>query len=638
MTDSNLIPSFQIDGRQASSSAVASLSVSGTPDNFLEHNLSLLRQRFPRAAGLIIEALNATSNVSIQESLEGPVLSIDGQCLDHATKPRSAGEIWADRGLSDPKIADAEVVLIYGFGAGYHVESLIKKTKARVVVIEPSVQTMIAALKVRELTSVISALADLCVGESFLPDNMPDRIELLVRPQTQAINPSHLTKVKSFTYERRGFAILKPKIAVVGPIMGGTLPIMEYCSRGFAHLNQITRQLDMSGFCGGFNEIRKVLRNDQCRTVVENNYAQMLSTLILESVREYPVDIVVCMAQAPLTGAALQELRRRGIITVLWFVEDYLRFTYWREMSKYYDFIFTIQQGECLELIRQAGAGEVHYLPMAADPAIHRPLSLTPEQKARWGSPLSFVGAGYYNRQQVFASFAELPMKIWGTEWPDCKPFTELVQERGRRLTPEEYIKIFNATDININLHSSTERGDVDPGGDFVNPRTFELASCGAFQLVDERSLLPEVFESGKELVTFKDSKDLKEKISHYMNKPTERAQIGAAARARVLRDHTYEARLKQMLSIIYGSKFETLNNRQLSSPWHAMIRRTEKYPELQARCKAAHARGEMPKLDGLVADVITGQGKLTETEQKLLFLHHLTSQIVMMKREEKKA
>jgi spore maturation protein CgeB len=633
MTDSNLNSSFDIDGRQVSGN-----SVSGTLDNFLEHNLSLLRQRFPRAAGLIIEALNRSSNVEIQETQEGPVLNVEGQCLDHPTKPRSAGAIWAERGLNDPKLADAEVILVYGFGAGYHVESLLSKTKARVVVIEPSAHTMIAALKTRELTSVISTISDLCVGESFLPENMPDRIELLVRPQTQAVNPNHLTKVKSFTYERRGFAVLKPKIAVIGPIMGGTLPIMEYCSRGFAQLNQLIRQLDMSGFCGGFNEIRKVLRNDQGRTVLENNYAQMLSNLVLESVREHPVDIVVCMAQAPLTPAALQELRSRGIITVLWFVEDYLRFTYWREMSKYYDFIFTIQKGECLDLIRQAGAGEVHYLPMAADPAIHRPLILTDEEKARWGSPLSFVGAGYYNRQQVFASFAELPMKIWGTEWPDCKPFTELVQEKGRRLTPGEYIKIFNSTDININLHSSTERGDVDPGGDFVNPRTFELASCGAFQLVDERSLLPELFEAGTEVATFKNSKDLKDKISYYMNKPGERAQIAAAGRARVLRDHTYEARLRQMLSIIYGSKFETLNNRQLSNPWHGMIRRSEKHPELQARCKAAHARGEIPKLDGLVADIITGQGKLSETEQKLLFLHHLTSQIVMMKREEKKA
>lgn len=31
------------------------------------------------------------------------------------------------------------------------------------------------------------------------------------------------------------------------------------------------------------------------------------------------------------------------------------------------------------------------------------------------------------------------------------------------------------------------ERDGVEPYGDFVNPRTFESAACGAFQLVDSR-------------------------------------------------------------------------------------------------------------------------------------------------------
>jgi hypothetical protein len=39
--------------------------------------------------------------------------------------------------------------------------------------------------------------------------------------------------------------------------------------------------------------------------------------------------------------------------------------------------------------------------------------------------------------------------------------------------------------------------------------------------------------------------------------------------------------------------------------------------------------------LDGLIADIVTGQGKLTETEQKLLFMHHVRSQIIRMSREE---
>lgn len=620
-------------GRNGEDTSLPGVSV--TPAIF-DRNIEIIKARFPRAAGLILESRRNYTDIVVSDTEEGSVIINSGQCQDHPTKPKSSGEAWATRSLLDPRIADAEAIIVYGFGVGYHVESLISKAKSKIIVIEPSIESFRRALETRDISQALSQLSDLCVGTQFLPENVPSRVELLIRPQTQALFTDHVSKVRTFSYEHRGFAVLKPKIGIVGPMAGGTLPIAGYCANSLGNLNQLTREIDVSGFSPGYHELKKFLKLEQRRAVVENHYAQMVSNVILESINEHPVDIVLCMAQAPLAGSALQELRRRGIITVLWFVEDYLRFTYWRDMAKFYDFVFTIQKGPCIESIRRAGAGEVHYLPMAADPSIHRPMTLSPEEKEHWGSPLSFVGAGYHNRQHVFAGLVDYPFKIWGTEWPECKPFIKMVQEGGRRLTPEEYVKIFNSTDININLHSSSERNDVDPFGDFVNPRTFELAACGAFQLVDERTLLPEVFVPGQEIATFKDSKDLKEKITYYSERPEERTKIAEAGRSRVLRDHTYDARLKQMLGLIYGAKFEHLYERQMSNPWINMIRRSAKDSELKERCQAAFERGDLPKLDALVFDILSGKGKLTETEQKLLFLHHVTTQIVQMKREEK--
>ena len=65
------------------------------------------------------------------------------------------------------------------------------------------------------------------------------------------------------------------------------------------------------------------------------------------------------------------------------------------------------------------------------------------------------------------------------------------------------------------------------------------------------------------------------------------------------------------------------------------MLERSKVDPELEERCKVAFARGEEPTLDAILADIVTGEGKLTPTEQKLLFLHHLRSQIIRMKKEE---
>jgi len=411
---------------------------------------------------------------------------------------------------------------------------------------------------------------------------------------------------------------------------------MGYTMRSLQALKQRVREWDVSGFAPSFHSIEKFFFDKTRMHGVQNVYLEMVSQVLLEAVNEKNIDVLICMAQAPVSGRVLTELRNRGVTTVLWFMEDYLRFTYWKELARYYDFVFTIQKGRCVELIKQAGAGEVHYLPMACDPGIHRPVSLTGEERTRWGSPISFVGAGYHNRQQVFASFAELPFKIWGTEWPECKPFDRMVQENGRRLLPGEYVKIFNATDININLHSSSERDGVDPSGDFVNPRTFELAAAGAFQLVDERSHLVECFEPGKEVITFKNTRELKDLIGYYLNRPNERQVIADRARARALRDHTYDQRIQDMLSVIYSSKFEHLKRREEAGGWSKLMRRAEAHPELSARCKSAFERGEEPILDGLVSDVVLGQGKLSETEQKLMFLFHVRKQMIRMKREER--
>ena len=161
------------------------------------------------------------------------------------------------------------------------------------------------------------------------------------------------------------------------------------------------------------------------------------------------------------------------------------------------------------------------------------------------------------------------------------------------------------------------------------------MAACRAFQLVDERSLLSECFEAGREVVTFSSLADLKEKILYYLAHPEERLAIAEAGYRRALRDHLYTQRLERMLSIIYSSKYEHLKQRQEQGPWGRLLRRARRHGELSERCQRAFERGEEPKLDGLVSDIVTGQGALSETEQKLLFLHHIRSQIIRMRREE---
>src|SRR5207245_1070505 len=140
----------------------------------------------------------------------------------------------------------------------------------------------------------------------------------------------------------------------------------------------------------------------------------------------------------------------------LWFVEDHRLFDYWQHVVGAYDYFFTIQEGDFLAEAVRRTAGHVAYLPCAADPAVHRPLALSAEEQANWGAPVGFVGAGYRNRRIVFRSLLDLGLRIWGTEWGGAGQVEAAVQRGGARIATEDTVRNFNATDVNLNLHSST--------------------------------------------------------------------------------------------------------------------------------------------------------------------------------------
>jgi spore maturation protein CgeB len=560
---------------------------------------------------------------------EGKIILFKGQCLDHPTKPKTAAQGWAERSLNSDAAQEADTLFVYGLGGGFHLKELLDRTRARVVVIEPQPAVLAALLRNGSYHEWLGKLAGIYVGqevEEFRAAWESDFLtaHLLIRAQSQVGSLEFCRSVKNSLYFQKSLTQLNPSIAVLGPIQGGTLPIASYSLSGLISLGQRARFVDMSPFAPGMNALDGFLQEDIKRMLVRNRMVQFLSDTLLELYDEKPFDILLCMALAPVSPKTLGELRKRGVTTVLWFMEDYLRFTYWQQFAEFYDFIFCIQKGDCIKALRQAGAGEVHYMPMACDPVIHKEVALSSDEKKRWGSPISFVGAGYHNRVQSFASLSHLPFKIWGTEWPEGRPFDKMIQEKGRRVAPDEYVRIFNASDININLHSSTEKDGVDPSGDFVNPRTFELAATNAFQLCDERSLLSELFEPGEEIITYSSIPELRDKIDYYLEHEEERAVIAKKALSRVLKEHTYAHRLRDMLAIIYSSRFSELSSRVDRQPWKRFLERAKPHSELHERCMKAFKRREDPNLDSLVSDIIVGDGDMTETEQKLMFLFHI--------------
>lgn len=601
-------------------------------EEIYQNNLIVLNKKFPEVANAISK-INIPSEFSYKKNQDGTIIIyFKNIALSNFEKPQRAAEVWAEQSVNSQKFVKAKELLISGFVPFFHLEAVAKKISKTLHVYENSLSGLKIALSIYDCRSLLERISSFHLDSTSIRNQLSEKIkaeeiELFIYPQAKVLNQEGLDELNRTIVTLRGFNQIRPGIAVVGPMYGGSLPIAQYTTRALLLQKQRAFGYDMSPFYKGYKAASDIFKTQGRKDTVESRYLEMLSDVVIEGINERPVDIFICLAQAPISPKALKEIRSRGIITAIWFVEDAYRFETWKYLAPYIDYWFVIQK-DTMKMIKEAGASRVIYLPLACDPNIHKPVMLTPEERMRYGSDISFVGAGYNNRTNMFASLVERDFKIWGTEWPDCMPFTKLVQERGRRLDPDEYVKIFNASTINLNLHSSSERDGVEPNGDFVNPRTFELAASGAFQLVDERSLMSELFDVKNELAVFHDRKEMFDQIDYFLARPEERFNIIQASRKKVLAEHTYQHRVQQMLEYIYQDKFEQLKAKQEEGSWHRTLKAAKQYPELEKSLESIYLSNEEPNFSSLAEKVIAKKGALSEHDQKILFLHHLYTQV----------
>jgi len=138
-------------------------------------------------------------------------------------------------------------------------------------------------------------------------------------------------------------------------------------------------------------------------------------------------------------------------------------------------------------------------------------------------------------------------VKLWGGAPPLWMPQGPVAaMHQGRPVLNEEKARAFLGAKIVLNnLHFGEIWG--------ANVRMFEAAGIGAFQMVDWRPGIAQLFEDGKELVTFRSVADLKRLIDIYLPQAEERRAIGEAGKRRAHAEHTYRHRLDLLLETLSG-------------------------------------------------------------------------------------
>lgn len=586
----------------------------------LEANVRALAARDPALAALV-RAAEPLADRPAPAPTGDPTLTADGVLLHNARDPRRDGTRWASSQLArlEP-LGPRATAVVLGFGLGWHVEALCAAWQGPVVVVEPDLRLLRTALAARDLGAVLARV--MLLREAPGPEVLDAWGAFALCPHAPSLlrGGEALQAARERLGARALLAGLRLRVLVISPVGGGSHPITFYCARALGELGHDVVVLDLAPYAAGMDAIPRFTGKAAARTVVQSAFGRFLATGILAAVEAAEPDVVLCMAQAPVDAAVLHEIGQRGALRAFWFVEDHRLFPYWRQLAPACDHFFVIQQGDFLADLRAATGGRAHYLPLAADPSVHRPLALAADERAELGAPVGFVGAGYRNRRLAFRPLLEQGLRIWGTEWGGAGIVEAAVQRGGARIATEDAVRIFNATTVNLNLHSSTYVDGVDPRGDFVNPRTFELAACGAFQLTDARTLLPPLFDPEREIVTFTDAGALPDLVRDWLARPAARMTTAAAARRRVLAEHTYRHRMATLLETVCALDADRLRARP-RRPTAGDVARQEAGSPLGTFLRTVPAATPFT-LDGLVQRLLRREGDLSEPEQILLFLH----------------
>lgn len=220
-----------------------------------------------------------------------------------------------------------------------------------------------------------------------------------------------------------------------------------------------------------------------------------------------------------------------------------------REVRRY-DLVLTYGGGEpVVTAYENAGARECIPVYNALDPSTHHPVNPHPDYDAS----LSFLGNRLPDREarvdEFFfraAAFApEETFLIGGNGWSD-KPIPENVRYAGHVGTA--FHNAFNCTPkavLNISRESMARYG-FSPA-----TRVFEAAGAAACLITDEWEGIPMFLEPGSEVLVARDGEEVAE---HLRRLSPERArEIGEAAKERVLAEHTYEHRGRQVDSVLSG-------------------------------------------------------------------------------------
>lgn len=214
------------------------------------------------------------------------------------------------------------------------------------------------------------------------------------------------------------------------------------------------------------------------------------------------------------------------------------------KISKYFD-LFLTTSVECLPRYAEAGVNVRLLLPATNPDFFH-----TESPRLEYDCDVVIFGHAHADRVEPVRAIDErFNLHLYGEGWEKYG-----LRSRGE-LYGDDLLSALASARMTV-IFNRTRAGHT-----LVKPGIFDFLAAGALVLTNHFSEIESCLTYERDIVGFRSTEDMLNKVSHYLRNPIEANNIRVSGQTRVLREHTWQQRwkhiLKEVLKPIPGMSFE---------------------------------------------------------------------------------